>query len=176
MSDDTATEELTGSIFDDDIDVDDIPDNPNHLPEDTYICRVAKAVLKPTANKDKIGLTISYQIIEGPYRTMFPFTEWLHVPRKSEIETEEDKVKAARNNAKLKQRYIAFGIPADEFKSTTPQDLLNREVMVKTQNKKQDGQERINVRSVEAVSEEIRGSDEGMDVFAKESNSNAHDF
>lgn len=170
MSDTTETNEITGSIFDGalDINIDEIPDNPNHLPEDVYTCRVTKAVMALTKKKDKVGLTITYQITEGPFKTSFPFSEWLQVPRSSDIHTEDDKVEAQRMLSKIKNRYIAMGIPADEMKDVQTQDLLNRLVKVRTKNKTQDGTERINISSVMAVDGE--GSESGFDLFAKDSN------
>jgi hypothetical protein len=169
MTDVTETEEITGSIFDDEIDVDEIPDNPNHLPEDVYTCRISNAVLKPTAKKDKIGLTISYQISEGDYASSFPFTEWLWCPRRQRDEAGElipFTVEETRANSKLKKRYTAFGIGADEFKTTGPKDLIGLYVKVRTKNVTQDDNERIKVVQVLPVGDDEPGSDEGMDVFS----------
>lgn len=169
MSDAVETEEITGSIFDDDIDVDEIPDNPNHLPEDVYTCRIANAVLKLTAKKDKVGLTISYQISEGDYSSSFPFTEWLWCPRKRKDENGEVipfTVEETRANSKLKKRYESFGIGADEFKTTKPKDLIGIYVKVRTKNRTQDDNERINVVQVLPVDDDVQGSAEGMDVFS----------
>lgn len=170
MSDAVETEEITGSIFDDDIDVDEIPDNPNHLPEDVYTCRVTNAVMKLTKNKDKVGLTVTYQITQGPYSSAFPFTEWLHCPRRQKDEDGNPipfTVEETRANSRLKKRYEALGIPADEFAKTQPKDLVGLYVKVKTRNQTQDDMERINVRMVMPVDdgEDVEGSDEGASVF-----------
>lgn len=166
------TDEISGSIFDDDVDLDEIPDSANHLPADTYFCRVTKAILKKSERTGKIGLIISYQVSEGPYSTMFPITEWLWAPRGKDIRSDDEKVRvdAIRANAKIKERYVAFGIPADEMKSAEPKDLIGAFVRVKTYNKDekdQDGnqQERIKVQKV-MPAENVPGSDEGLDVFA----------
>jgi len=169
MSDAVETGEITGSIFDDDIEVDEIPDNPNHLPEDVYTCRISNAKLKLTANKDKVGLTIWYQITEGDYASSFPFTEWLWCPRRKKDEKGNPvpyTVEETRANSKLKKRYEAFGIPADEFRTTRPENLIGLYVKVKTKNRQQDDQERINVSMIMPVDGGTEGSDEGMDVFS----------
>lgn len=172
MSENTTDEnELTGSIFDDDVDLDEIPDNPNHLPADVYTCQITKAILKK-AKSGKIGLIITYQIKEGPYNSFWPFTEWLWAPRRAEMlaDDEKDRVSAMRANSTIKKRYVAFGIPADEMKKTEPKDLVGLMVRVQTFNKNEDDQdgnavERIKIRNVMSA-EDYVGSDEGMDVFA----------
>lgn len=142
---------LDESIFDDDIDVDAIPDNPNHLPEDTYLCRITKAVLKLTAKKDKIGLTLTYQITEGKYAVMFPFTEWLWCPRKPkdagpDFEWSPEEIRA---NSRLKKHFEAAGFGADEYRKTKPSELIGKYILVRTKNKKDsDDMERVNVAGV----------------------------
>jgi len=172
MTDAVETDELTGSIFDADIDVDEIPDNPNHLPEGVYTCRISNTKLKLTANKDKVGLTIWYQISEGDYSGAFPFTEWLWCPRKQKDSNGDPipfTVEEIRANSKLKKRYEAFGIAADEFAAIKPKDLIGLYVQVQTKNRTQKSesgdQERINVYAVSPVSDEVTGSEEGLGVF-----------
>jgi hypothetical protein len=159
---------LDESIFDDDIDVDEIPDNPNHLPEDTYTCRIIKADLKPTKNGDKIGLTLNYQITEGPYSTAFPITEWLWCPRKPRKEDGSvDKdyewtPEETRANSRLKKHFLAAGYGIDEVRKTKPSELIGKYIKVRTKNKTDDsGMERVNVAGVLAVS-----SGDGLDEFA----------
>src|SRR5690349_19354591 len=107
MSDMVETEELDDNIFGGSIDIDEIPDNPNHLPEGTYTCRITKAVLKKTNAGDKVGLTLTYQIQDGEYKTMFPFTEWLWVPTSPSGDDGTWTFEETRAQSRLKKRYEA---------------------------------------------------------------------
>jgi len=167
MTDAVETSELDDSIFGDDVDIDDIPDNPNHLPEDIYVCRISKAVMKPTNAGDKVGLTLTYQIIEGPYSSSFPFTEWLWIPKVEKgVELTVEEIRA---NSRLKNHFISAGFGADEIRGKKPRDLIGKVLKVKTRNKMdKDKNERINISNVMAAEDgHVSGSDEGLDVFSK---------
>lgn len=161
--------DLDGALFDDSLEIDEIPDNPNHLPDDVYTCQVMNAELKLTANKDKVGITLKYQIVDGPYSTAFPFTEWLWVPRaKKDPETGKlipFTVDEQRANSRLKKHFIAAGFGADEMKGKGAKDFLGKFMKVRTRNKKDNnGMDRPNVVDVMPINE---GSEEGMDIFGK---------
>lgn len=156
---------MNDDIFGADIDIDEIPDNPNYIPDDVYLARVTKSVMKPTNAKDKVGITISYQIIEGDYSSAFPINEWLQVPQiaKGEKPTVDD----MRMLSKIKLRVISFGFGVDELKGLKPRDYIGREVKIKTVNRKdkQSDEMRPNIHSTMPAT----GSAEGMDVFGKPS-------
>lgn len=155
-------------IFGDDVDIDDIPDNPNHLPEDTYICRITKAEMRPTKNNaQKIGLTITYQIDEGEYASAWPFTEWLEVVRKKVEDCNPDEKKAY---SRMKKHFKAWGYPADSFKGVKPADLVGKYCKVRTRNKKDKDDptiERINVTGVFLVDD---SSGESLNDFTEDDN------
>lgn len=154
--------DLTGAIFGDDVDIDDIPDNPNHLPAGTYLCKIVDATLKLTRSKDKVGLTIKYQISEGEYSANWPFTEWLWVPRsKPEDRTPEE----TRAFSRLKGHYKAYGFGADEMKKVSAKDLLGRMVLVTTKNRNENSSdEQIQIVNVQSP-DDYEGSDEGLAEF-----------
>lgn len=169
MSDDN----IMDAIFGGNIDLDEIPDDPNYLPEDVYTCRITKAVAKATANGDKVGLTITYQITEGEYSSAFPFTEWLQIPqiprKKDGSLTRPLTVEEKKQFSRLKNHFTAYGFGADEILSVKPDALIGRYAKVKTSNKKQDdGTTRISIRAVMSVDEGIEGSDDGMNVFTSD--------
>jgi hypothetical protein len=98
--------------FFDNIDIDDVPDNPNELPNDTYKFEVTSAKLGPTKDNSKIGITFKYQIIEGPWATFFPISDWVQVP---DEKTPRDQV--VRMLSSLKMRLLAFGFTPDQIKT-----------------------------------------------------------
>lgn len=92
------------------VNVDDLPDNPNELPNNTYKFRVTSAEIKPTKSGDKTGITFKYQIVEGPYSNFFPLSDWTRVP---DSNTKSDEIE--RMLMYLKMRLVAFGFTMDEI-------------------------------------------------------------
>jgi hypothetical protein len=151
--------DANAAIFGDDVDLDEIPDDPNYIPEGVYLCSITGAVLKKTAKGDKVGMTIKYQIIAGEYDSAFPFTEWLWVPRvkPGEKPTPEE----TRARSRMMNHFLAYGFPKDEHKTIQPSHLVDRQVKVQTRNKKQDdGTSRINIVNVLSVDDDILTSAE----------------
>lgn len=104
--------------FFDDHDVDDIPDDPNHLPDNTYAFEVVKAEINPTKDGSKTGIVFRYQILNGEWATFFPLSDWVRVPDKN---TESDKV--SRILSHLKMRLVGFGFTNDEIQKFSPDNL-----------------------------------------------------
>lgn len=102
------------SYFDDE-DVNEIPDNPNELPNDTYKFKVISAEKKPTNDGSKTGIVFKYQIIEGPWSTFFPISDWVQVPDKN---TRKDEKRRMLSN--LKMRLLAWGFTIDEISEFGP--------------------------------------------------------
>lgn len=96
--------------FFDSVNVDDIPDNPNELPNNTYLFQVTSAELKPTKDGSKTGITFKYQIIEGAWSTFFPLVDWVRVP---DANCKADEI--PRMLSYLKMRLLAFGFTPDEI-------------------------------------------------------------
>lgn len=94
----------------DDVDANEIPDNPNELPNDTYKMKVIAAKLAPTNAGDKTGITFKYQIIEGPWSTFFPISDWVQVPDGKM--TKDDRTRHLSN---LKMRLLAWGFELEEI-------------------------------------------------------------
>lgn len=105
---------MSDSWFDD-VDIDDIPDNPNVLPNNTYKFRVISAKLGPTRDESKVGITFKYQIVEGAFSTFFPLIDWIQVPDGNT--KREDKT---RMLSYLKMRLLAWGFTTDEIKAFKP--------------------------------------------------------
>lgn len=116
--------------------VDDIPDDPNALPNNTYHFQVTSAELKPTKDGSKTGITFKYQIISGPWSNFFPLTDWVQVP---DEKTPADKIE--RMLSYLKMRLLAFNFTPDEiqeFDKANVPDTIRRE-FYGTTNLKKDG-------------------------------------
>jgi len=161
--------DLEGTIFTDDVEIDEIPDNPNHLPEDTYTCQITEASMGLTNKKDKVGLTIKYQIVEGAYSTAFPFTEWIQVPVKAPGQ-EEWTPEQIKMQSRIKKHYEAAGFGADEMKGIKPSMMIGRILKVTTKNKKDGDFERINIFSVSPLDDTGVSSEEtsgGASPFSK---------
>lgn len=136
---------MSESFFDD-VDIDDIPDNPNELPNNTYHFRITGAKLAPTKPKPhvepKMGITFKYQIVKGSWSTFFPISDWVRVPDKSM--TKEDKKKTL---SWLKMRLLAWGFSLEEIQKFSPSmvdECLNREFYGTTSTKTENG--RVNTR------------------------------
>jgi hypothetical protein len=96
-------------------DIDDIPDNPNELPNNTYKFQVISAELKPTKDESKTGITFKYQIIEGSWSNFFPLVDWCRVPD-AKVKPEEQQ----RMLSYLKMRLLAFGFTPEEIQEFGP--------------------------------------------------------
>lgn len=96
-------------------DIDDIPDDPNSLPNNTYVFQVTGAKLGPTKDKSKNGITFRYQIIEGAWSTFFPITDWVQVPDDSVKAEEVDRMLSS-----IKMRLLAFGFPPEKIQKFGP--------------------------------------------------------
>jgi hypothetical protein len=125
-------------------DVDDIPDNPNELPNNTYKFRVTAAQHRPTKDNTKTGITFKYQIVDGPWSTFFPLVDWVQTPNASVPADEKQRLLSY-----LKMRLIAFGFDMSEIQSFGPATLekcLNREFYGTTNSRKNtDGTVNIKV-------------------------------
>lgn len=116
--------------------VDDIPDNPNELPNNTYKFRVISAQHRPTRDNSKTGITFKYQIVAGPWSTFFPLVDWVRTPEASMPKDEKQRLLSY-----LKMRLIGFGFDMDEIQKFGPSMLdqcLNREFYGTTSFKKND--------------------------------------
>lgn len=105
-----------------DVEIDDIPDDPNALPNNTYKFKVTSAVFAKTktdpSKPDKVikdGITFKYQIVEGAWSSFFPLVDWVQVPDKN---TKADEV--SRMLSALKMRLLAFGFTVEEIKDFSP--------------------------------------------------------
>jgi hypothetical protein len=134
--------------------VDDIPDNPNELPNNTYKFRVISAVLKPTQPKQvngvmqapKTGITFKYQIVEGSWANFFPLSDWVRVPDENCKPDEIDRMLSY-----LKMRLLAFGFTPDEIQDFGPgseQKCVNKEFYGTTSAKKDEKTQNINIKVV----------------------------
>lgn len=134
-----------------DHDVDDIPDDPNFLPNNTYKFEVVKADVGPTTQGDKTGILFRYQIREGEWSTFFPVTDWVRVPdgntRKDEME---------RMLSHLKMRLVGFGFSPEEIQKFGPDDIekcVGRMFYGTTFSKMKDGRPNIRVQKFAVVEE-----------------------
>jgi hypothetical protein len=140
-----------------DTDVDDIPDDPNNLPNNTYHFRVISAKLAPTANKDKTGITFKYQIVEGAYSSFFPLVDWVRVP-----DAKVPKDERQRMLSYLKMRLLAFGYTPAEIQKFGPKmvnDCVNREFYGTTSSKKDGDRTNIKVVKFDPMSDNSQGID-----------------
>jgi hypothetical protein len=135
--------------FFDSVNVDDIPDNPNELPNNTYKFQVISAELKPTKNNDKTGITFKYQIVEGAWSNFFPLVDWCRVPDNN---VKPDEVQ--RMLSYLKMRLIAFGFSPEEIQAFDPDDVskcVGREFYGTTSAKKDGENTQIRVQRFDPI-------------------------
>ena len=146
------------------VNVDDIPDDPNALPNNTYKFQVISAKLAPTKDSTKTGITFKYQILEGAWSNFFPLVDWVQVP---DERTKPDEIE--RMLSYLKMRLLAFGFSSDEIQEFEPGHELkciNRNFYGTTFSKKQDnGNPQIRVQKFDPIDD---SSDEGS-MFPDES-------
>lgn len=143
----------------DSVNVNDIPDNPNELPDNTYKFQVTSAVLNPTKDKTKTGITFKYQIVEGAWSNFFPLVDWVRVP---DSNTKPDEIE--RMLSYLKMRLLAFGFTPDEIQDFGPgseEKTLNRVFYGTTAVKKNaDNSTQIRVQRFDPIGD---GADTMMD-------------
>lgn len=141
------------SGFFDDVNIDDVPDNPNELPNNTYHFRVTSAILADTKNRNNIpnfkpkkGITFKYQITKGSWSTFFPISDWVRVPDNT-MNTEEKK----KALSWLKMRLLAWGFSPEEIQKFGSADFpveacVNREFYGTTSTKREN--DRVNTKIV----------------------------
>lgn len=128
------------------VEIDDIPDNPNELPNNTYTFQVTSAILKPTRDGGKTGITFKYQIVEGSWSNFFPLVDWVRVP---DDKTNPSEVQ--RMLSYLKMRLLAFGFSPEEIQDFGPDMVdkcLNRRFYGTTSAKKDDNTGNTNIKVV----------------------------
>lgn len=143
-------------------DVDDVPDNPNELPNNTYKFRVTAAKFGKTNAGDKVGITFKYQIVEGSWSSFFPLNEWVRVPEPSLSKDERERMLSY-----LKMRLLAFGFVPEEIQKFGPKmvnDCVGRE-FYGTTSAKRDKDNRMNIRVVKF---DPIGEDDGMGMGSDE--------
>jgi hypothetical protein len=142
------------------VDVNDVPDNPNELPNDTYRFQVTSAVLKPTGDGSKTGITFKYQIVDGAWQTFFPLTDWVRVP---DSNTKQDEI--PRMLSFLKMRLLGFGFSPEAIQDFGPEmvnDCIGKTFFGTTSARKdKDGNTNIRVSKFSPIGE---GSDTMIDM------------
>ncbi|MGS2592210.1 hypothetical protein [Streptomyces hebeiensis] len=134
------------------VNIDDIPDNPNELPNNTYKFKVTSAKVGPTKDGSKTGISFKYQIIEGSYSSFFPLNDWCRVP---DNKTNPDEVEKMLSY--LKMRLLAWGFSIDEiqhFGPETVEQCIGREFYGTTSLKKENGHTNIRVVKFDPVSDD----------------------
>jgi len=147
------------SSFFDDVNIDDIPDNPNELPNNTYHFRITGAKLAPTKPKPgvepKMGITFKYQITKGSWSTFFPISDWVRVPDGNM--TKEEKAKAL---SWIKMRLLAWGFTPEEIQDFGDPDkfpvenCINREFYGTTSTKEENGRKNTRVMKFDPLNDE----------------------
>jgi hypothetical protein len=112
-----------------DLDIASAADNPNEIPPNTYYCSIFRVTTAPTRDGAKLGMTITYKILDGDYKDK-QFTEWKEIPQP--VDPRNPTKDEERAMSFIKTRLISFGIPADQMNNLKPDDLLGIEVDVST--------------------------------------------
>lgn len=156
------SEDYNEDSFFGDTDVDDVPDNPNDLPNNTYKFRVISAKYGKTNAGDKVGITFKYQIVEGAWSTFFPLNEWVRVPEKTLPKDERKRLLGY-----LKMHFLGFGFTPEEIQGLKPSmvtECVGREFYGTTSTKRdKDGRTNIRVVKFDPIDEMAGDSDEDTD-------------
>jgi hypothetical protein len=123
--------------------VEDIPDDPNRLPNNTYKFRVTSAIHRPTQDNSKEGITFKYQIIQGAWSKFFPLTDWVQTPTGNTPGDEVERMLSA-----LKMRLMAFGFDMDQIQEFGPDQIekcVGREFFGTTHYSESNGRTNIRV-------------------------------
>lgn len=110
------------------LDVASAADDPFSLPLDTYRCTISGAVVAPTKDESKVGITFKYTVREGHY-TGRELQDWKEVPPKLPEGVEPD-ADYMQKLAFLKQRMLSFGIPESRINQTKPADVIGIDILV----------------------------------------------
>lgn len=101
-------------------DVDKISDDPNKLPDNTYKFKVIAAEHGPSRNDPtRMQLSFKYQIIEGPWASFYPISDWAQTPENV------DPAIVERLLSHIKVRFRAFGYSDEEIAKLDPKKLKN---------------------------------------------------
>lgn len=107
------------------LDLEDAPDDPNAIPDDTYKAFLVDVKQGPTQkDPQKIGTTFKFKISEGKYDGR-EVTEW-----KSSMKDDDEQTKGY-----LKARLLSLGIPEDRLSTVEKDDLVGKEVRITVKNR-----------------------------------------
>lgn len=129
-----------------DLDFDKASDDPFAVPDNSYVCYLTSVKVGPTKAGDKVGMTLTYTIDEGPHSGK-QITEWKNIPQPVNPKSPSDD--DLRAMSFIKQRLIGLGVPAERISEVQPDDLVGIKCVVAVKNK--DGY--TNVRSCTKVDE-----------------------
>ena len=132
-----------------DLNLEDAPDDPNAIPDNTYEAYLTDLKKGPTKDGSKVGVTFTYTISEGALDGR-KVTEW-----KSANPTDDEATKGY-----LKQRILGLGVPADRISQVDPSDLIGKHVYITVKNR--NGYANVNRATlIDADSESVSASAKG---------------
>lgn len=152
-----------------DVDIDDIPDNPNELPNNTYLFQVTAAEVGPNKAKDKTQIAFKYQIIDGAWQSFFPLGDWVRVP---DNKTKPEEI--GRMLSYLKMRLLAWGFTIPEIQAFGKGDekkTIGRKFYGTTSAKKDGDNTNFRIVRFDPYDNGVGNDMDGMTEFAPESDS-----
>jgi hypothetical protein len=108
---------MSESFFEGIDDIDEIPDNPNELPNNTYEFEVIHAEYGPTKAGDKVGISFKYQILRGAYSSFYPLSDWVQIADSSAPVADRKRMLSW-----LKNRLLAWGFTPEEMRTVASKD------------------------------------------------------
>lgn len=186
MSDENEFD-IEGGFFDEaGINVNDIPDDPFGFGNDYWplvVVEVGKA--KVTANKDKIGMMVTFAVDHPKYQghqvsKQLGFGNWFQLPVPKSLQGQipwdtENNPKDAEAVSKLKRLFKSLGFPADQMSKVNGKMMLGKRCMAKIKPTENDqGFWQFNLNNFKEI-DGSAGSDGswGNNEFAQSSTSNA---
>lgn len=106
-----------------DVDASEIPDDPFHVDPGTYLCTVSQAVIRETRDQTKKGVAINYEINEedSEFNGM-RIQEWKNLHTEGPFDGDQK-----QDNARIKQRLLALGVPEGVMNDDPDEWLKNLE-------------------------------------------------
>ncbi len=133
-----------------DLDMESAQDDPFLVPDNSYITYLTDVKVGPTKNGDKVGITFTFTIDEGPHRSK-TITEWKQIPQPDDPKNPSDD--DLRSMSYIKQRMLSLEVPADKINDVKPEDLIGTKAVVAVKNKNGF----TNVQRVQVVPPEFSG-------------------
>lgn len=178
---------MSGGFFDDaGVEIEKIADDPYGFGNSFHIVGVKECRdPKVTEKGDKVGIWVTFEILEDKYQKVRPFSKWIQLPTPKAIQVASGVTFDIKSNPEdmavafnLKHFFRGLGFKVDEMNSANHQTIVGRQLLTRLSAREEDGFWRIGfalggvrptpepgTKEYDAMMEMAAGTGGGLDEF-----------